>query len=165
MTITNQGTVAHKGRRPLAKNPRISRRMRRAVDAFITGEAKTQKAAAELAGLNRSHFNREYQKPHIQAFVQRRSAELFSALLPKAVRALSEVLEGGNAQAQLNAALAVLRQHGIVASDGTPPVSVHIEAPGYVIDLSGGPGSAPRLIDGDLGTVVDAPRADAGHND
>ncbi|MDR6954885.1 hypothetical protein J2X65_004261 [Ancylobacter sp. 3268] len=143
-----------KGRRPLAKRPRISAAMRRAVDAFLSGEAPTQKAAAELAGLSREHFNREYQKAHIQALVRQRSAEMFSALLPRAVRALAEVLDGDNRAAQLNGAVVVLKQTGLISPDN-PAVSLTLQVPGYIIDLSGGSGgSAARVIEG---TAVEPP--------
>ncbi|QIB35811.1 hypothetical protein [Ancylobacter pratisalsi] len=152
-----------KGRRPPAKKPRISARMRRAVDALISGEAPTQKAAAELAGLSREHFNREMQKPHLRALVIQRTGEMFSTLLPKAFQALVQVLGGDNRAAQLQGALTVLRQFGIVSQD-TAAVSVSLNAPGYVIDLSGcgGDGSRARVIDGELVQPADDQRQDGG---
>lgn len=144
-------------------NPRITKRMRHALELYITGEAKTQAAAADKAGLSRERFCRALKQGHIQAFITQRSAEMFSALLPKAVRALDMVLDGGNEGARLNGALAVLRQHGIVSQDG-PSVAVTVNAPGYVIDLSGGRQIAEQpIIDANaLSQQADVPSAARG---
>lgn len=149
MSETGHDIAEHKGPRPPAKNPRISRRMRQAIELYISGAARTQKEAAEKAGISPEHLCRTMQKDHARAFVARRSAEMFSDLLPKAVRALDMVLDGDNKSAAVAAALAVLRQHGLVNPDA-PAVSLTLNTPGYVIDLSSAPASGAPIIDGEI---------------
>lgn len=70
---------------------------------------------------------------------------MFADLLPKAIRTIGLTMDGGNAQAALNAALAVARQMGIVSAEGGPSVAITLQAPGYVIDLSA---TASPIIEG-----------------
>lgn len=123
-------------RKPALK-PRISKRMRQAIEMLITGEAQYQKDAALKVGLSPEHLSRELAKPHVRAFQAQRCVEMFAGLLPKAIRTVDKTMDGNNAQAALNAAITVLRQQGLVTTDG-PSVAVTVNAPGYVIDLSGG---------------------------
>lgn len=134
-------------RRTTAGQRHISKRLRHAVELLITGEAQTQKDAAEKAGLTRERLCRALKEDHVRAFQVQRCAEMFAGLLPKAIRTFDLTMDGGNAQAALNAALVVARQMGIVSPDG-PSVAVTVNQPGYVIDLSGGTLSEPyRTID------------------
>lgn len=154
MSSTEPNISVPKARRSPPEAPRISRRMRHAIELYVTGQAKTQAAAAEQAGLSRERFCRALKERHIQAFIVQRSTEMFAALLPKAVRALDLVLDGDNKAAQLSGALAVLRQHGLISPD-SPQVSLTMQIPGYVIDLSGGSdGSRARVIEG---TAIEPP--------
>lgn len=146
--------VARKERRDPPKKPRISRKMRQALDLYITGDAKTQQEAAEKAGISPEHLCRTLKKDHARAYVVRRSGELFADLLPKAIRTIGLTMDGGNAQAALNAALAVAKQMGVIASDGGPSVAISLQSPGYIIALNGsrsdgGPTepSHPSMID------------------
>jgi hypothetical protein len=137
--------IENKERRPPAKRPRISGRMRQALDLYISGAAKTQQEAAEKAGISPEHLCRTLKKDHARAYVVRRSGEMFADLLPKAIRTIGLTMDGGNAQAALNAALAVARQMGIVSAEGGPSVAITLQAPGYVIDLSA---TASPIIEG-----------------
>ncbi|MCJ8141643.1 hypothetical protein MKI84_01805 [Ancylobacter sp. A5.8] len=58
MSTTEYAIAAPKTRRPPAKKPRISRKMHQALEAYITGTAKTQVEAAAKAGISSEHFCR-----------------------------------------------------------------------------------------------------------
>ncbi|MCB4771045.1 hypothetical protein LGR54_20760 [Ancylobacter sp. Lp-2] len=161
MSSTEIDKVAHKGRRPPAKKPRISRKMHQALEAYITGTAKTQVEAAAKAGISSEHFCRALKTDHIQAFVVRRTGELLGGLLPKAYRALDMVLEGENKAAALQGALVLFKQYGLITPD-SPEVSVTVNQPGYVIDLSGSDGRTARIIDG---TAIELPADGADGDD
>jgi hypothetical protein len=47
----------------------ISKRLKRAVTLLLTGECKTQKAAAERVGMNAGSLSRAFALPHIREFI------------------------------------------------------------------------------------------------
>lgn len=161
MSETGPNSVVAAGRPNLAKKPRMSRKLYHALDMYISGSAKTQQEAADKAGLSREHFCRALKLPHVQAFIVRRTGELLAGLLPKVYRALDMVLDGDNKAAALQGAVTLFRQYGLITADA-PTVSVTMQAPGYVIDLSGGHGSPARVIEGELVTPGDAAQDDEG---
>lgn len=160
MSGTGPNNVVAAGRPNQAKKPRMSRKMAHALDLFISGVAKSQQDAADKAGITREHLCREMKTDHARAYIVRRTSEMFASLAPKALRALDMAMEGDNKAAAVTASLAVLKQLGIVNPDA-PSVSISLQQPGYVIDLSGGDGSRARVIDGELAQPADGGRDDA----
>lgn len=59
--------------RPQKPQP-ISKKIRAAIDAMVSGEAKTITDAAEKAGLSREHLSRELGRPHIAKLLQEKVA-------------------------------------------------------------------------------------------
>jgi hypothetical protein len=54
------------------KPRRISKKVRAAIDAMVTGDVKTIADAARGAGLSREHLSRELSKPHIAEHMRQR---------------------------------------------------------------------------------------------
>lgn len=131
-------TEAAKSAPELDKRPRIPTRVRQAVDALIAGKVRTQKAAAELVGLSPEHLCRMIKKPMVQAFIAQRTRETIVNSQMIAAATLVRLLDGESEHVQKDVALRILEIAGIKPSD-TPGVSITLNTPGYVIDLSASP--------------------------
>lgn len=143
------------------KDGRISRRLAHAIDLLLSGKCSTQAAAAEQAGLTRSHFNRALKKPHIRAFIARRTSENFVGLVPMAAATVARIMSGPNAVAALNAALVVLKQFKVVDTEKGASVAISLESPGYIINLRGDP-EGSRTIDARAQPLIDVTPAQDG---
>lgn len=83
--------------------PRISRRLKTAIDALLDGSAtvdgaavpiRTRKAAADLVGMDHGAFSRALQKPHVHEYIRKETlGRLGTVGLAKAARVLDELLE------------------------------------------------------------------------
>jgi hypothetical protein len=127
-----------------AKRERISPRFKRAIDALVTGEAKTQIEAARIAQISREHFSRHLSKPHIQAFYERRTREIIRGAQMRAAAKVSQLIEAQSEHVASDTAFKVLAINGIKPADSQAVVNVNV-SPGYVIDL----GADPRTIEPD----------------
>ena len=115
---------------------RISHRIRRAVDALVTGEAKTQKHAAELAGLNAEHLCRELKKPQIETFYARRSQQIIRSAQMRAVANVVKLMDAKSEHVAADVNFRVLAINGIRPPDDSRQVSVNVGVSvGYVLDL------------------------------
>ena len=125
---------------------RISKRITEAIRLLITGECKTQKAAAERAGLNASHLSEQLRKPHIARHLEEQTRVALSrSQAPAAATLIRLATEASSEHVQKDAAIHLLNIAGHKPrADTQVSVNVEIKA-GYVIDLS--EGAARPLID------------------
>lgn len=131
-------TEAAKSAPELDKRPRIPVRVKQAVDAIINGKVRTQKAAAELVGLSPEHLCRMIKKPLVQAFIAQRTRETIVNSQMFAAATLVRLLDGESEHVQKDVAMRILEIAGIKPSD-TGSVSITLNTPGYVIDLTASP--------------------------
>jgi hypothetical protein len=119
-----------------AKASRISRRLAEVVRLLLTGECKTQKAAAERAGMNASHVSEALKKPHVRVFVERRVRETIANGTMRASARLLELVDAGSEHVSLDASKHLLAIEGIKpAAEPATQVNINVRA-GYIIDLS-----------------------------
>lgn len=119
-----------------SKERRIPRRIVQAIDMLLSGEARTQKAAAEAVGLSAEHLCRTLSKDHIRVFCDRRARQTIGNAGLRASRRLVELVDAGSEHVSLDATARLLEIIGIKPQrDANVNVNVAISA-GYVIDLS-----------------------------
>jgi hypothetical protein len=118
------------------KRKPVSRKVRAAVDAMVSGNAKTITAAAEAAGVSREHLSRELSKPHIAQFLQDKVSRSLALSSARAGAVKTELLDCENAMVRDRASSFVLGLVGI-KPETAPSANISIEIrAGYVIDLS-----------------------------
>ena len=120
------------------KQPRISLRIKKAIEALVTGECKTQKDAAALAGLNAEHLCRELKKPQIEAYYTQRGAQILRSARMRAVARAVQSIDAQSEQVAWKAAERHLEEAGLFKrKEGGVSVSVNTTiSAGYVIDLA-----------------------------
>jgi hypothetical protein len=117
------------------KRVRISKRMQQVVELLLSGECRTQKAAAQRVDLHPDHVCRELKKPQIQAFIARRTREtLTNARLPAAGVLLS-LLDADSEHVQRDVAIRVLEETGDLRVNTAQPIGNTDVSIGYVINL------------------------------
>jgi hypothetical protein len=122
-----------------ARERRVSKRIAEAVRLLLTGECKTQKAAAERVGMNETYLSEALRKPHVRVFMERRVRETIANGTLRASARLVELLDASSEHVSLDATKHMLAIEGIKpAAEPTTLVNVNIQA-GYVIDLSDDP--------------------------
>jgi hypothetical protein len=119
------------------KRVRIPPKIAKAVHLLLTGECKTQKAAAERVGMNASYLCDALTKPKIQAFIARETRRNIQNGAIRASARLMELVDAQSEHVSLDASKHVLAIEGIRPPDqGQVSVNVGVSV-GYVIDLSG----------------------------
>ena len=130
------------------KRVRIPPKIAKAVHLLLTGECKTQKAAAERVGLNASYLCEALTKPKIQAFIARETRRNIQNGAIRASARLLELVDASSEHVSLDASKHVLAIEGIRPPDqGQVNVNVGVSV-GYVIDLSGNAGKPVIDVDG-----------------
>jgi hypothetical protein len=120
------------------KELRISKRIRQVVDLLVSGECKTQKAAAARLDLHPDYVCRELKKPQVQVFIARSARNSIANGIMRASSRLNELLDAESEHVSLDASKHVLAIAGIKpTADAQVSVNIDIKA-GYVIDLSEG---------------------------
>jgi hypothetical protein len=123
-----------------ARERRVSKRIAEAVRLILTGEVRTQKAAAERVGMNAGHLSEALRKPHVRVFIERRTRETIANGTLRASARLVELLDASSEHVSLDASKHLLAIEGIKpAAQPTTSVNVNIRA-GYIVDLSPDPG-------------------------
>jgi hypothetical protein len=123
---------------------RVSKRLAEVVRLLLTGEVKTQKAAAERVGMNASYLSEALRKPHIRVFIERRTRETIANGTLRASAKLVELIDAESERVAADVSKHMLAIAGIKpAADSTTLVNINFRA-GYVIDLSDDP---PKAID------------------
>jgi hypothetical protein len=130
-----------------ARQPRISKPLREAINLLANGTCKTQKAAAERAGLTEQHLSRMLNRAEIRAFVAQRSAENISRGVLRASARYVELIDAESEHVAAKVSERFLEHGGIIKPQQGNSVNVSISnniAAGYVYDLQP---IAPVVID------------------
>jgi hypothetical protein len=118
---------------------RVSKRIAEAVRLLLTGECKTQKAAAERVGMNETYLSEALRKPHVRVFMERRVRETIANGTLRASARLVELLDASSEHVSLDASKHMLALNGHQPPSGPSTlVNINVQA-GYVIDLSDDP--------------------------
>jgi hypothetical protein len=121
---------------------RISKRLAEVVRLLLTGECKTQKAAAERVGMSAVYLTEAFKKPHVQVFIERRTRETIANGTLRASARLVELIDASSEHVSADVSKHMLAIAGIKpTAEPAALVNINIRA-GYVIDLSDDPPSA-----------------------
>jgi hypothetical protein len=119
-----------------ARERRVSKVVAQAINLLLTGECKTQKAAAARVGITPEYLCNALRKDHVRVFCERRARQTISNGLVPASARLVELIHAGSEHVSLDATKHLLSIGGIAPAP-TPSLNVNIELKaGYVIDLS-----------------------------
>lgn len=125
------------------KKPRISKRLAQAIGLLVSGECKTQKAAAERANLRADYLSEALAKPHVRVFYERAARESIASGVMRAAARINSLVDASSEHVSFDAAKHVLGIAGIKpAADAQVSVNIDIKA-GYVLDLRGSEGVQP----------------------
>jgi hypothetical protein len=133
---------------------RVSKRIAEVVRLLLTGECKTQKAAAERVGMNVTYLSEALKKPHIRVFIERRTRETIANGSLRASARLVELLDASSEHVSLDASKHLLAIEGIKpAAEPIANVNFNVRSAGYVIWLDDDPPKkvidvTPNAVDG-----------------
>jgi hypothetical protein len=123
---------------------RISKKVRSAIDALVSGDCKQIKEAAEKVGLARESLSRALSTPHVAEHLRQKVMRHLAMAAARAGATKVELLDSASELVRDRASAFVLGLAGIQPAS-TPTVSLNLEIrAGYVIDLSDDP--PPREI-------------------
>jgi hypothetical protein len=151
--ITPPGTPAKRALAVLDTPPpavplppkRISKKVRAAIDAMVSGDCKQIKEAAEKVGLARESLSRALSTPHVAEHLRQKVIRHLSIAAARAGAVKVDLLDSNNEMVRDRASTFVLGLADI-APASAPALSVNLEIKaGYVIDLSDDP-PALRVI-------------------
>lgn len=137
-----------------AKPRKISKRLRQAIDLLVTGECKTQKAAAERMNFAPETLSRALRASHVIAYIEQQTrVALARSQAPAAATLIRLATDAASEHVQKDAAIHLLAMAGHKPkADAQVSVNIDIKA-GYVIDLSDEPrtvqASAQRMAGAD----------------
>jgi hypothetical protein len=118
---------------------RISKKVRAAIDAMVSGECKKIVDAAAKVGLARESLSRALSTPHVAEHLRQKVLRHLAIHAARAGATKTELLDSASELVRDRASSFVLGLAGI-APASTPSVSLNIEVKaGYVIDLSDDP--------------------------
>jgi hypothetical protein len=137
---------------PPTKERRVTRRIRHAVEALVRGDAKTQKQAAEQAGLSRETLCRALKEAHVRAYLERRVKETIATSQAPAVATLLDLLQNATSEhVTKDIAIHLLKLNGHVPPDDGRVIGIGIDIKaGFVIDLRE-PEDKLRVVGSDVG--------------
>jgi hypothetical protein len=120
-----------------AKERRVSKRVRHAIDLLVTGQCRTQKDAAEKAGLTRETLCRSLKQHHVIGHLERATAQILAtSRAPAAATLLKLLTEARSEHVQKDCATTLLGINGISAvGERGPIVSINLQPAGYVVRL------------------------------
>jgi hypothetical protein len=127
----------------------------RAIEALVTGQARTITAAAKKVGLSRERLSRAFSEPHNRQALRERVDREVALSSGRAAARLTKLIDSGSERVAFEATRFSLGVAGIKpAADTTVNIGVGTQLAGYVIDLSGRkPGV--KVIERDGGAVID----------
>lgn len=132
-------------------------KVRAAIEALVTGQARTITAAAKKVGLSRERLSRAFSEPHNAEALRTRAAREVALSSGRAAARLNQLIESTSQRVALEATKFSLGVAGIrPAANSQVNVNIELKA-GYVIDLS--EEGRPAKIVG--GQVIDAKATDA----
>lgn len=124
----------------------IPKRVREAIDHYVTGRARTLTAAAKMASISREYFSRSLSLPHVASFLREKAARQVAMGAGRAAARLNQLLDSKSEHVSLEATKFSLGVAGIKpASDAQVNVNIDVKA-GFVIDLSGRSDTRPVKI-------------------
>jgi hypothetical protein len=125
---------------------RISKKVRAAIDAMVSGDCKKVCDAAAKVGLARESLSRALSYPHVAEYLRQKVLRHLAIHAARAGATKVDLLDSSNEIARDRASSFVLGLAGIQPAAG-PMVNLNIEVrAGYVIDLSDDPPPAMRTI-------------------
>jgi hypothetical protein len=125
---------------------RISKKVRAAIDAMVSGDCKKICDAAAKVGLARESLSRALSTPHVAAHLRQKVIRHLAIAGARAGAVKVDLLDSDNAIARDRASTFVLGLAGIQpAAEPTVNLNIEVKA-GYVIDLSDDPAPAMRTI-------------------
>jgi hypothetical protein len=145
--VTPPGTPAKRALAVLDNPPpadigppkRISKKVRAAIDAMVSGDCKQIKGAAEKVGLARESLSRALSTPHVAEHLCQKVLRALAIAAARAGATKVELLDSASELVRDRASTFVLGLADI-APASAPSVSLNIEMKaGYVIDLSDDP--------------------------
>jgi hypothetical protein len=117
------------------KERRVSKRIAEAVRLLLTGECKTQKAAAERVSMNYTHLCEQLKMPHVRVFIERRTRESIANGSLRASARLAELLDASSEHVSLDASKHMLALNGYKpTAESAAQLNLSVTC-GYVIDL------------------------------
>jgi hypothetical protein len=138
------------GRTPRKRGPyTVGPRLRIAIEAMATGQAKTITEAAAAANLTREALSKALRRESVRGYMRSVIMETLGVGAVRAGRKVLELLEDAeNSMVQLGAAKLLLGVGAGVVMPSPPGVAVQVNvAPaGYCIDLSENDGSGARVV-------------------
>jgi hypothetical protein len=128
-----------------AKTKAPSKRIRHCIDLMVSGEAKSQKRAAELAGISRERLNRALKEVTVQGYLELAvKRQLASSQAPAAATLLRLLTEARSEHVMKDCATTLLGYSGYHATgDRGPIVSINLEPAGYIVRLKHFEGAQP----------------------
>jgi hypothetical protein len=119
------------------KQRRVPAKVKYAVDLLFSGECKTQKAAAERAGLTREYLNRALAQDHVNDYFTHKAKLEMRAALPIAIAVKAGLLHAVSEKVQSEVASEIMGIGGISAPKTGHQTNVNVSvAAGYVINLA-----------------------------
>jgi hypothetical protein len=103
--------------KPVQK-PRISKRLRLAIDLWLTGKAGTRKDAAAKAKLSETYFCKALKKPAVQSFLRARAEQNITDATLRASSRVGELLDGSSEHVAGKVALRLLESEKLIAPAG-----------------------------------------------
>jgi hypothetical protein len=110
---------------------RVPPRIAEVVRLLLTGECRTQKAAALRVGMNETYLSEALRKPHVRVFIERRTRETIANGTMRASARLLELMDSNSNHVSLDAVKHELALNGHPAAH----VNISVMQAGYVIDL------------------------------
>jgi hypothetical protein len=124
---------------------RISKKVRAAIDAMVSGKCKRICDAAEHVGLARESLSRALSQPHVAQHLREKVLRHLAIAAARAGYVKGELLDSDNAIARDRASSFILGLAGIQPA-GNPTVSLNLDIrAGYVIDLTSDRGEGPAM--------------------
>jgi predicted DNA-binding protein (UPF0251 family) len=118
------------------KRPRISPKILKAIRLLVSGECKTQKAAAARVGVSDTYLSTQLNKPAIGVFVAQEARKTISQGVMRASSRLIDLIDAGSEHVSLDATKHVLAIEGIKPTgDAQVAVNVNLSA-GFVINFA-----------------------------
>lgn len=160
--IAPASTASEPAAQKKERKPRISKRLRQAVELLASGKAKTQRDAAATVGMSEEHLCRSLRKSQIQAFMAQRAAENIARGVFRASSRFVDLIDAESEHVAAKVSERLLEHGGLLRAREGGGVNVSIinnVSPGYVIDLSGQDDG--KMIDAEPATIealVDRPK-------
>jgi hypothetical protein len=149
-------TVPAPIRSKAAQKPRISPRIRQAVDLLAKGTARTQRDAASKVGLSEEHLCRMLKKPQVRAFLAERTRQTLSLGSVRAGQRLVELLDGSSEKVALEASRHVLALDGFTPPSSPQIVNTFNLLSGYDVVLPGWSAPDGPTIEGHVAKTASA---------